>query len=143
MRHGFILFFIFFFLFLVLISTICMFTCIILFILFIEIGYFASRSYQWLAHSDLKICTYQQVLATRTKIYIILEFITGGELFDKIVSLIPSVVIGSARQLYSPNKLFPLGIFPGSHLSLFFEVIMAFIKKNNKSRNNLLQTNNV
>lgn len=27
-----------------------------------------------------------QVIATRTKIYIILEFITGGELFDKIVS---------------------------------------------------------
>ncbi|WVY92045.1 hypothetical protein V8G54_037559 [Vigna mungo] len=27
-----------------------------------------------------------QVLASRTKIYIILEFITGGELFDKIVS---------------------------------------------------------
>ena len=26
-----------------------------------------------------------QVLASRTKIYIILEFITGGELFDKIV----------------------------------------------------------
>ncbi|KAK7385422.1 hypothetical protein VNO78_31140 [Psophocarpus tetragonolobus] len=28
-----------------------------------------------------------EVLASRTKIYIILEFITGGELFDKIVSL--------------------------------------------------------
>lgn len=27
-----------------------------------------------------------QVIASRTKIYIILEFITGGELFDKIVS---------------------------------------------------------
>ncbi|XP_048423140.1 CBL-interacting protein kinase 8-like [Pyrus x bretschneideri] len=26
-----------------------------------------------------------EVLASRTKIYIILEFITGGELFDKIV----------------------------------------------------------
>lgn len=29
----------------------------------------------------------QEVLASRTKIYIILEFITGGELFDKIVHL--------------------------------------------------------
>ena len=28
-----------------------------------------------------------QVLASRTKIYIILEFVTGGELFDKIVRL--------------------------------------------------------
>jgi serine/threonine protein kinase len=28
---------------------------------------------------------YLQVLASRTKIYIILEFVTGGELFDKIV----------------------------------------------------------
>ncbi|XP_023546782.1 CBL-interacting serine/threonine-protein kinase 8-like isoform X1 [Cucurbita pepo subsp. pepo] len=27
-----------------------------------------------------------EVLASRTKIYIILEYITGGELFDKIVS---------------------------------------------------------
>lgn len=29
---------------------------------------------------------YYQVIASRTKIYIILEYITGGELFDKIVS---------------------------------------------------------
>lgn len=35
--------------------------------------------------SDLKYY-FLQVLASRTKIYIILEFITGGELFDKIVS---------------------------------------------------------
>jgi len=31
-----------------------------------------------------------QVLASRTKIYIILEYITGGELFDKIVSSLGS-----------------------------------------------------
>jgi hypothetical protein len=29
-----------------------------------------------------------QVLASRKKIFIILEFITGGELFDKIVRLL-------------------------------------------------------
>ena len=31
-----------------------------------------------------------QVLASRVKIYIILEFVTGGELFDKIVSSLPN-----------------------------------------------------
>ncbi|KAH0941781.1 hypothetical protein HID58_001418 [Brassica napus] len=31
-----------------------------------------------------------EVLASRTKIYIILEYITGGELFDKIVSYLTS-----------------------------------------------------
>lgn len=31
-----------------------------------------------------------QVLASRVKIYIILEFVTGGELFDKIVSFLPN-----------------------------------------------------
>lgn len=31
-----------------------------------------------------------EVLASRTKIYIILEFVTGGELFDKIVRLLLS-----------------------------------------------------
>ena len=35
--------------------------------------------------SVVKHC-FLQVLASRTEIYIILEFITGGELFDKIVS---------------------------------------------------------
>ena len=34
----------------------------------------------------MTIHLYFKVLASRTKIYIILEFITGGELFDKIVS---------------------------------------------------------
>ena len=28
-----------------------------------------------------------QVMGSKTKIYIVLEFVTGGELFDKIVSL--------------------------------------------------------
>jgi 5'-AMP-activated protein kinase catalytic alpha subunit len=28
-----------------------------------------------------------QVLASKTKIYIVLEYVTGGELFDKIVSI--------------------------------------------------------
>jgi hypothetical protein len=27
-----------------------------------------------------------QVMASKTKIYIVLEYVTGGELFDKIVS---------------------------------------------------------
>lgn len=39
----------------------------------------------WVTPSNLKHYPVQ-VLASRTKIYIILEFITGGELFDKIVS---------------------------------------------------------
>lgn len=36
---------------------------------------------------------YFQVLASRTKIYIILEFVTGGELFDKIVSISDNPVL--------------------------------------------------
>jgi serine/threonine protein kinase len=28
-----------------------------------------------------------EVLASKTKIYIVLEYVTGGELFDKIVSI--------------------------------------------------------
>lgn len=39
----------------------------------------------YVLHSVVKYFFFQ-VLASRTKIYIILEFITGGELFDKIVS---------------------------------------------------------
>jgi len=35
-------------------------------------------------------CVYVQVLASRKKIFIILEFITGGELFDKIVRFLSS-----------------------------------------------------
>lgn len=31
------------------------------------------------------LCTDLQVMASKTKIYIVLEFIDGGELFDKIV----------------------------------------------------------
>jgi serine/threonine protein kinase len=34
-----------------------------------------------------------QVLASKTKIYIVLEYVTGGELFDKIVSISSSPVI--------------------------------------------------
>ena len=30
-----------------------------------------------------------QVMGSKTKIFIVLEFVTGGELFDKIVSIIP------------------------------------------------------
>lgn len=32
------------------------------------------------------IGSYLQVMGSKTKIYIVLEFVTGGELFDKIVS---------------------------------------------------------
>eukprot|EP01018_Ginkgo_biloba_P010695 Gb_40440 [translate_table: standard] len=37
------------------------------------------------------VCLHE-VLASRTKIYIILEFVTGGELFDKIVRLLLSII---------------------------------------------------
>lgn len=30
-------------------------------------------------------CIYLQVMASKTKIYIVIEFVDGGELFDKIV----------------------------------------------------------
>jgi serine/threonine protein kinase len=46
-----------------------------------------------------------EVLASRTKIYIILEFITGGELFDKIVSFWTHCIL----QVFAPSLLLGLG----------------------------------
>ncbi len=48
---------------------------------------------------------YLQVLASRTKIYIILEFVTGGELFDKIVSFWTYCIL----EVFAPSLLLGLG----------------------------------
>lgn len=34
------------------------------------------------------VCVNEQVMASKTKIYIVLEFVDGGELFDKIVRIL-------------------------------------------------------
>ncbi|KAL9315865.1 hypothetical protein ACSQ67_016866 [Phaseolus vulgaris] len=52
---------------------------------FVVVSLLLAVTTQYLTVSSL-IYDFLQVLASRTKIYIILEFITGGELFDKIVS---------------------------------------------------------
>ena len=46
------------------------------------------------------------MLASRTKIYIILEFVTGGELFDKIVSTVFHISYLSLAYLYVLCYLF-------------------------------------
>lgn len=42
-----------------------------------------------------------QVLASKTKIYMVLEYVNGGELFDKIVSKLYLLI-----NLYTLNTLF-------------------------------------
>jgi 5'-AMP-activated protein kinase catalytic alpha subunit len=41
----------------------------------------------YMSMSTSNVCVYfLKVMASRTKIYIVMELVTGGELFDKIVS---------------------------------------------------------
>ena len=37
--------------------------------------------------STYVVCPLMKVMASKTKIYIVMELVTGGELFDKIVSV--------------------------------------------------------
>lgn len=56
--------------------------------LFLAPGWFPADEGLWFFLTALELVLFAsriQVLASRYKIYIILEFVTGGELFDKIV----------------------------------------------------------
>jgi len=57
---------------------------------------------------NILLATMLQVLASRTKIYIILEYITGGELFDKIVSSLHSVstAIDCTGHVYHAESIY-------------------------------------
>jgi len=39
-------------------------------------------------------CPLMKVMASKTKIYIVMELVTGGELFDKIVSVWSLLMLG-------------------------------------------------
>jgi serine/threonine protein kinase len=70
---------------------------------------------------------YLQVLASRTKIYIILEFVTGGELFDKIVSFWTHCIL----QVFAPSLLLGLGytfVLFCSFLVLVFSICRDMLK---------------
>lgn len=59
-----------------------------------------------------------QVAASKTKIYMVLEYVNGGELFDKIVryaSLVGAVAFSCKNCSYLVNTdiFFPLLIFEG------------------------------
>ena len=57
----------------------------------VKVLFFSSKVYIFASsYGSLIDSLMFQVLASRTKIYIILEYITGGELFDKIVSYLAS-----------------------------------------------------
>lgn len=46
-----------------------------------------------------------QVMASKTKIYIVLEFVDGGELFDKVVrDFLYQILIFSGRKIENKNQ---------------------------------------
>jgi hypothetical protein len=46
----------------------------------------SSIAFSWY-NSQHRVWSIRQVLASKTKIYLVLEYVSGGELFSKIVSL--------------------------------------------------------
>ena len=47
----------------------------------------------------LKLLLKMQVLASKTKIYMVLEYVNGGELFDKIVSTVLHITLQCSSSL--------------------------------------------
>jgi hypothetical protein len=46
-----------------------------------------------------------KVMASKTKIYIVMELVTGGELFDKIVSVMSSITLVRITALSSSPSM--------------------------------------
>lgn len=44
-----------------------------------------------------------QVLASKSKIYMVLEYVTGGELFDKIVRIFTHILIFKSPWIFFEN----------------------------------------
>jgi serine/threonine protein kinase len=83
-------------------NFLCFITCMAVFLKLLQNFIFYVTRFRLLIHILI-----MQVLAGRTKIYIILELITGGELFDRIV-----------REAY-PLQHCQLSILVASHSILF------------------------
>ena len=64
-----------------------------------------------------------QVMASKTKIYIVLEYVTGGELFDKIVSTL-SV---STQPSFVPDRVILWVVYGCQPEGLNYQLLHVFV----------------